>query len=313
MSLEQEPDPAVNILSIQSHVAFGHVGNSAAIFAMQRLGAEVWPLHTVQYSNHKGYGAWTGRDFSAAHIKELVQGLAARGVLARCDAVLSGYIGQASMGAAIEGAVRRVRRANPAALYACDPVMGDDDGGKGSGGKAGGGLYVAPDIPAFFRERALPLADIVTPNRFELEILSGHRIASLDDALRAARAVIALGPGIVLLTSLRVETTGPDDIEMLAVTKDAAWRVRTPCLRLDPVPNGAGDTVAAIFLTHYLKTGEATAALGHAAAAIFAVLRATQAAGTRELHLIAAQDVLVAPARRFEVEPLGNSSSRKGP
>ena len=130
----------MNILSIQSHVAYGHVGNSAAVFALQRLGAEVWPLHTVQYSNHKGYGAWTGRDFSAAHIADLVEGLAARGALAGCDAVLSGYVGQAAMGAAIAEAVDRVRRANPAALYACDPVMGDDEG-----------LYVAPDIPAFFR------------------------------------------------------------------------------------------------------------------------------------------------------------------
>ncbi len=285
----------MNILSIQSHVAFGHVGNSAAVFALQRLGAEVWPLHTVQYSNHKGYGAWTGRDFSAAHIAELIKGLAARGALATCDAVLSGYIGRAAMGAAIDRAVRQVRRANPAALFACDPVMGDDDGG----------LYVAPDMPDYFRARALPRADIVTPNRFELEILTGQTISSLAQALAAARQVVALGPKIVLLTSLQVETTPADDIEMLAVSAAGAWRVRTPYLRLDPMPNGAGDTVAAIFLAQYLKSRDVAAALAHAAAAIFAVLRATQAAGTRELRLIAAQDELVAPVRTFEVESIG--------
>ena len=287
----------MNILSIQSHVAYGHVGNAAAVFALQRLGAEVWPLHTVQYSNHKGYGTWTGRDFSAAHIRDLVKGLAARGALAACDAVLSGYVGPAAMGAAIEQAVKRTRRANPAALYACDPVMGDHAGEGGSGS-----LYVAADIPDFFRARALPLADIVTPNRFELEILSGRPIASLDDALAAARGVLKMGPKVLLLTSLRVESTSPEEIEMLAVTAEAAWRVRTPFLRLDPTPNGAGDTVAAVFLARYLKTRQVPAALGHAAAAIYAVIAATRAAGTRELQLIAAQDELVSPARRFEVE-----------
>ena len=262
---------------------------------LQRLGAEVWPLHTVQYSNHKGYGDWTGRDFSAAHIAELTRGLAARGALGACDAVLSGYIGTARVGEAILGALGRVRRARPDALYACDPVMGDE-----------GGLYVAPETADFFRARALPRADIVTPNRFELERLSGRRVAGLDDALAAARDLLALGPRVVLLTSLRIaprarEEAG-EEIEMLAVTPGAAWRVRTPYLPLDPMPNGAGDSVAALFLARYLETRDVAAALGHAAAAIFGVIEATGRAGTRELQLIAAQDELVAPSRRFEVE-----------
>ncbi len=282
----------MNILSIQSHVAYGHVGNAAAVFVLQRLGLEVWPLHTVQYSNHKGYGDWTGQDFSAGHISGLVAGLGARGALADCDAVLSGYIGQAEMGAAIVGAVKAVRRANPHALYLCDPVMGDEDGG----------LYVAKDIPAFFRERALPLAQIVTPNRFELEQLTGRKIAGQDDALAAARAVIALGPRIVLLTGFRGAAAG--DIEILAVTEGQAWRVRTPYLALDPMPNGAGDTLAALFLAKYLARRDVPAALAQAAAALHAVLRATQKAGARELQLIAAQDALVKPARSFEVEAL---------
>ena len=283
----------MNILSIQSHVAYGHVGNAAAVFVLQRLGAEVWPLHTVQYSNHKGYGDWTGRDFSAAHVTELVRGLAARGALASCDAVLSGYVGKAGVGEAILGALRRVRRANPAALYACDPVMGDE-----------GGLYVPSETADFFRARALPLADILTPNRFELERLSGRSVTGPDEALAAARELLALGPKVVLLTSLRFGPVPAEEIEMLAVTPGAAWRVRTPYLALDPMPNGAGDSVAALFLAQYLKTREVPAALGHAAAAIFAVIKATAKAGTRELQLIVAQDELVAPSRRFEVEPV---------
>ncbi len=287
----------MNILSIQSHVAYGHVGNAAAAFVLQRLGAQVWPLHTVQYSNHKGYGAWSGQDFSAAHIAELIEGLGARGVLAQCDAVLSGYIGRAEVGAAIAHAVGQVRRANPMAIYLCDPVMGDH-----AEGEASGTLYVAEDIPAFFREQALPLADIIAPNRFELEMLSGRPIATLDSALIAARAVVALGPRIVLLTSLRSQSAGEAEIEMLAVTQDAAWRVRTPYLVLEPAPNGMGDTVAAIFLAKYLERRDIPAALAQAAAAIFAVLSATKKAGTRELQLIAAQDEWVKPARSFEVE-----------
>jgi len=284
-----------NVLSIQSHVAYGHVGNSAATFALQRLGVEVWPVHTVQYSNHKGYGGWTGVEFPPAHVSELIDGLAARGVLARCDAVLSGYSGSAEMGAAIIESLGRVRRANPAALYLCDPVMGDD----------AGGLYVAEDLPAFFRARAVPLADIVTPNRSELEVLSGRRVQSLEDALDAARGIIALGPSIVLVTSLRHATTQSDEIEMLAVRADTAWRLRTPLLHLDPIPNGAGDTLAALFLAHYLKERACAGALASSAAAIHGVLAATQAVGTRELRLIGAQEELVRPSHRFTAERIG--------
>src|SRR5262245_51513421 len=102
----------MNLLSIQSHVVYGHVGNSAAVFALQRLGIEVWPIQTVQFSNHTGYGAWRGRAFDAALIRELTQGVAERGVLAQCDGVLSGYLGSAEIGGAVLDAVAQVRRAN---------------------------------------------------------------------------------------------------------------------------------------------------------------------------------------------------------
>ncbi len=143
----------MNILSIQSHVAYGHVGNAAAIFPMQRLGVEVWPIHTVQFSNHPGYGAWRGRVFDAGLISELVEGIAGRGVLATCDAVLSGYMGSRETGEAILDAVARVKAANPKAVYACDPVIGD----------TGRGIFVAPGIPEFMREQAVPAAEIITP------------------------------------------------------------------------------------------------------------------------------------------------------
>ncbi len=189
----------MNILSIQSHVAYGHVGNAAAVFPLQRLGFEVWPVNTVQFSNHTGYSGWTGQVFEAGHIAELIQGLGDRGVLAGCDGVLSGYLGGAALGATVLDAVARVRAGNPDAVYCCDPVMGD----------IGRGLFVAPDIPGFLRARALPAADLVTPNLFELEQLTGARVASLEDAVAVARGAVALGPTVVLVTSLRHAATPP--------------------------------------------------------------------------------------------------------
>jgi len=192
------------ILSIQSHVAFGHVGNSAAVFPLQRLGFDVWPVHTVQYSNHLGYGDFAGTVLGAAHVTEVLAGIAARGVLRTCEAVLSGYLGEAAIGEAVLGALAAVRHANPNALYLCDPVMGD----------IGEGFYVRDGIPEFLRDQAVPAADIVTPNVFELEHLTGRRVATLADALAAAQQVLGLGPSVVVVTSLRHAATPPDRIEM---------------------------------------------------------------------------------------------------
>src|SRR4051812_8880939 len=117
--------PVVNVLSIQSHVAYGHVGNASAVFPLQRLGVEVWPVHTVQFSNHTGYGEWTGRVFDGQAIDEVVQGIADRGVLGSCDAVLSGYLGSADIGHAVVQAGAHGPAANPPPRYFCAPVVGD--------------------------------------------------------------------------------------------------------------------------------------------------------------------------------------------
>jgi len=281
---------SVNILSIQSHVAYGHVGNAAAVFPMQRLGVEVWPIHTVQFSNHTGYGAWTGRVFDGAAIAELVEGIAHRGVLAQCDGVLSGYMGSAEIGAAILTAVARLREANPGALYCCDPVIGD----------VGRGVFVRPGIPEFMRDEALPAADIVTPNQFELDFLSGLATGTLAQAKEAVAAVQRLGPRVVLVTSLHTAETPEDAIDLLAGEGGAFWRLRTPRLSLEV--NGAGDAIAALFLVHYARSRSAAQALGEAAASVYGLLRRTAAAGSREILLVAAQDELVSPTQRFAVE-----------
>jgi pyridoxine kinase len=280
----------MNILSIQSHVAYGHVGNASAVFPMQRLGCEVWPIHTVQFSNHTGYGQWTGRVFDGPMIEELVDGIAARGVLPRCDGVLSGYMGSADIGNAILSTAARVRAANPAAVWCCDPVIGD----------VGRGVFVRPGIPEFMRDKAVPAADIITPNQFELEFLSGRPCSSLADIRAAAQRVHAMGPKVILVTSLIIGDTPGDAIDMLASEGTSLWRVRTPRLGLSV--NGAGEAVAALFFVHWLRTRSAAEALAAAAASIYGLLRRTAEAGSREILTVAAQDEFVTPSRLFAVE-----------
>ncbi len=282
----------MNLLSIQSHVVYGHVGNTSAVFPMQRLGCEVWAIHTVQFSNHTGYGAWTGEVFDAAMIGALVDGIEARGVLGRCDGVISGYMGSAATGEAILGAVARVRAANPAATYCCDPVIGD----------VGRGVFVRPGIPEFMRDHAVPAADVVTPNQFELDFLTGGSSRTLAEARHAIQALHRMGPTTVLVTSLDTDETPSDAIDLVASDGRMMCRVRTPKLRLSV--NGAGDAIAALFNLHWKRTGSVAEALGQATSSIFGVLARTEAAGSRELLTIAAQDEFVTPSRRFDVETL---------
>jgi pyridoxine kinase len=279
----------VNVLSIQSHVAYGHAGNDSAVFALQRLGVEVWPVHTVQFSNHTGYGAWRGQVFDGTAVAEVVAGIAERGVLGACDAVLSGYLGSADIGTAVVDAVAAVRAANPDAVYCCDPVIGD----------VGRGVFVRPGIPEFLREVAVPAADVVTPNHFELDLLAGTSTRTIAEVTDAVAAVQSLGPRVVLTTSLVADDTPDDAIDLLASEGGRHWRVRTP--RLDLSLNGAGDAIAALFLAHRLRTGSAAEALARAAASVFGLLARTAEAGSREILLVAAQEEFVHPSRTFEV------------
>lgn len=280
----------MNLLSIQSHVAYGHVGNGAAVFPLQRLGVDVWPIHTVQFSNHTGYGAWRGEVFGAAAIREIVQGIEERGVLGSCDGVLSGYMGSAMIGKAVLDAVDRVKSANAKARYCCDPVIGDVDTG----------IFVRPDIPEFIRECALPAADFTAPNQFELDYLSGLPSRTLSEAVRACGALQAIGPKTVLVTSLHVEETPRDSLDLLAAGPDGCFRVRTPLL--DIAVSGAGDAIAALFFFHALQ-GRATAeALSLSASSIFGMLKQTRDAGVREIMLVAAQDEFVKPSQLFRAE-----------
>lgn len=271
------------ILSIQSWVATGHVGNAAAMFPLQRLGAEVWAIHTVQFSNHPGHGGFTGQVFPGAMVRDVVDGIEARGLLPGCDAVLSGYMGDAATGEAVLHAVDRVQAANPAALYCCDPVIGD----------TGRGVFVRAGIPALLSERAVPRADILTPNQFELEHLTG--LADAQPALAALQARMAPGGrGTVLVTSMRTDATPAGSLDLVAADRGGAWLLRVPLLPM--APNGAGDAIAALFLLHVLRTGSARVALERAGSAVAGLLRRTQATGQAELALVAAQEEFVRPS-----------------
>jgi pyridoxine kinase len=284
--------PSPVILSIQSSVAYGHVGNSAATFPLMRMGVEVWPVLTVHFSNHTGYSSWRGPLLAADDVAEVIRGIEERGVLERVSAVLSGYQGDPAVGEVILDTVARVRRHNPAALYCCDPVMGD----------VGRGYYVRAGIPELMREKVVPAAQLITPNQFELEALTGRPAGTVAELLDAATTAQTLGPEVVLVTSAVLADADPESIAMVAVDETSAWSVVTPLL--PRTFTGAGDLTAAVFLAHRLRGADLPTALAETAAAVFGVLRITVDANESELALVRGQDELVHPTARFEVTRL---------
>lgn len=282
----------MELLSIQSSVAFGHVGNSAAVFPLQRLGIEAWAVNTVHFSNHTGYGEWRGPLLSADDLREVVRGVEERGALARVAAVLSGYQGGEEVGQVVLDTVARARQLKPGTLYCCDPVMGD----------VGRGMFVRPGIPELMRDRVVPQADVITPNHFELDFLAGTTTRTVTALLDAVDAVRRAGPRTVLVTSVLVDETPDGTVDLVAVDDDGAWAVRTPLLPI--APNGCGDVTAAVFLAHLLRSGSVRTALERVTSTVFGILEATIAAGTREIQLVAAQDVIADPPARFEARRL---------
>ncbi|HEY1105038.1 MAG TPA: pyridoxal kinase PdxY [Agromyces sp.] len=279
----------MKILSIQSAVAFGHVGNSAAVFPLQRIGVEVLPVYTVNFSNHTGYGAWRGPLISPDDVREVITGIEERGVLGDIDVVLSGYQGSDGIADVILDAVARVKAANPSAIYACDPVMGN----------AKSGCFVAPAIPVLLRERVVPAADLITPNQFELGYLTGTEPDTLESTLASVDLARASGPSTVLVTSVERPDREPGTIEMLAVDANGAWLAKTPHLPLKA--NGSGDVTAALFTAHYRRTGDAADALARTISSVYDLLATTHESGERELQLVESQEAYANPRMQFAV------------
>jgi pyridoxine kinase len=278
------------ILSIQSHVVYGHAGNSAAVFPLQRLGHEVWAINTVEFSNHTGYGAWKGQVLDTKLAVDLVQGIEDRGILGQAEAVLSGYMGDAEVGKSVMEAARRVRAANPNAIYCCDPVMGD----------VGRGFYVKPGILEVFKNEVIKLADIITPNQFELEALTGIDTSNAESAHRAVGEIHSVGPKIVLVTSFREKNEKAPHIDMLVSNGQEMYRSCTPEFPFPIGMAGSGDLTTAIFLSHYLETRDIKLTLERTTASIFGIMKATFEANSKELLIIKAQNELVNPSQGFE-------------
>lgn len=279
----------MKILSIQSAVAYGHVGNSAAVFPLQRIGVEVLPVYTVNFSNHTGYGAWRGPLIAPEDVREVIAGIEDRGVFPQIDVILSGYQGGEGIADVILDAVTRVKAANPSAVYACDPVMGN----------AKSGCFVAPAIPILLRDRVVPAADILTPNQFELGFLTGTEPRTLAEALASVDLIRATGPRTVLVTSVEQPDRPDGTIEMLAVTDDGAWIVQTPLIPMKA--NGSGDVTAALFTAHLRAGGDAADALARTTSSVFDLLQLTYESGERELQLVEAQESYARPRLQFAV------------
>lgn len=280
----------MRILSIQSSVSYGHVGNSAAVFPLQRIGHEVMPIYTVMFSNHTGYGEWGGPLLTGDNVRDVVRGIDARGGLNDVELVLSGYQGGNDIGDAILDAVALVKQRNPEAIYACDPVLGS----------ASSGCFVAPEVQSLIRDRVVPKADLITPNQFELGFLTGTDPHTLEETLTSVELVRAQGPQTVLVTSVLRPDRPEGTIEMLAVTNDGAWLVQTPQLPFKA--NGSGDVTAALFSAQLRGSGDAASALGRTAASVFELLENTLNSGQRELQLIESQEAYVSPKHSFEVK-----------
>ena len=280
----------MRLLSIQSQVAYGHVGNSAAVFPLQRLGVEVLPVSTVLFSNHTGYGSWRGLRLEPAEVAEVLLGIEERGAFADLDVVLSGYLGNGGVTEVVAAAVRRVKAASPTAVFACDPVMGN----------ATVGRFVAPEIPDLLRRTLIPLADVITPNQFELGLLTDTEPSTLEELLAAVDLARDLGPSTVLVTSVVRTNAEPGTVEMLVADSTGAWLVTTPLL-----PGhfgGTGDVAAALFTAHLRSSGDAAVSLARTASSVFDLIALTVASDERELRLVEAQEHYVTPRMQFAVE-----------
>ena len=279
---------AMTVISIQSQVAYGHVGNSAAVFPMQMHGIDVIAVPTTLLSNRPGYKTIRGRVLEAQLVADLLLGVEERGALDTCKMILSGYLGSPEIGAVVADFVARAKASHPALLYCCDPVLGDRDRG----------LFVHTDIPPLVRDRLLPLADIITPNHFEFEWLCGAKATTSDQMIAQAQTLLAHGPSTIVVTSAELKDTPAGEIETLAIEQSKAWRVRTPKLPISP--NGTGDLFASLFVSARVRGSDTRQALSHAASAIFAVLERTAADGTEEMRIVQSAELLVRPERRFE-------------
>ena len=285
----------MSVISIQSQVTFGHVGNSAAAFPMQLAGIDVIAVPTTLLSNRPGYPTIRGRVLDVQLVADLLRGIEERGAVEAAKLILSGYLGSADIAQEVADFVARAKESNSALLYCLDPVLGDRDRG----------MFVRSDIPPLVRDELCLLADIITPNHFEFEFLCGAEAKTSGDMLKHAGALLARGPSTIVVTSAELTDTPAGEIETLAIERDGAWRVRTPRLPINP--SGTGDLFAALFVAARVRGADTPDALGQAASSIYAVLERTALRGTEEMRIVESADVMLDPKRRFGAVAINTS------
>lgn len=274
----------MSIISIQSQVMYGHVGNSIAVYPMQFAGFEVVAVPTVLLSNHPAYPSVYGSVMAPELVANLLRGIEERGVADAARIVVTGYIGSPEIAALAAEFVRRAKAKNPELIYLCDPVMGDTKPG----------FYVPAEVCAAITELLVPLADIISPNRFEFDVLTGSVGATTSELVAAARG---LNKSLVLVTG---SPAGHDCLDTFAITQDNAWRVTAT--RLFTRASGTGDLLSSLFVAATLKGKSVPLALADAVSGIHAVLEVTVAADSQELDIIRHAGLLYPAAPRFMAE-----------
>jgi len=259
----------VTVLSIQSSVIFGYVGNNIARPVLQTLGYDVWCVDTVNFSNHPGYGSFTGSVKEAHKIQEEINGLANLDILGDCDAILSGYLGEVETAKTVSRTIELIKEQNETAIYLLDPVIGDD-----------GQIYVKNGLIEAFKNELLPKADVILPNQSELGWLSGLKINDVSSLKTASKYLIKCGAKTVVVTGIpEIET-----LTNYVVTSDAFWAISTP--KLNRKFSGTGDLFSSLFTGAFLRTKDLYNALNFATEGCSIVVRETQKKNSKELSVL---------------------------
>lgn len=273
------------VLSIQSEVVYGHVGHQASRFILERMGHPVWAAPTVLFSNHLGHKTVTGRVLPAAEVRELIDGLRQLGVLGKANAVLTGYLGAPETAALVAEIVAEVKEANPAALYICDPVIGDQ-----------GTMYVKPALAEALADILVPIADVLLPNVYELGHLTGRVVQNRAEAEAALRYLAAGTQARAIIGTGIPDPAYPGELAIMALTDGHLSVATTP---YHPIfASGTGDAFAALFTARYRRDQNLGAAIAAAARAMDIIVGATSAAKADELRIIETQEKWVAALTR---------------
>ena len=261
------------VISVQSQVVHGHVGNRAAAYAIQAEGVNVAAVPTTLISNHPRYPTVRGRVLESALVADLLTGVEERGLVESAAVLVTGYLGSPGNAAVVADFVERALTKNPNLIYLCDPVIGDD-----------GRVYVADGILDVVRQRLVPAASLITPNQFELGLLAGMTIADTQ-ALAAARAKLAGHAGFaVVATGCRLADTPAEQVETILCVEDRLTRLATADLPIRP--SGTGDLLSGLIAAHLAKDESTEVAVQLAVETVFAVLVRTAQAGSAEMRLV---------------------------